>query len=949
MLSIFKLLQPSYGRIRLAALGCSAMVLIVCGCGGTHTIVPPPASTFQLTVQSGGTGSGTITSAPSGISCGQTCSASFASAASVTLTAAANSGSSFAGWSGACSGTATCTVSMTANESVTATFTTSAPAQVQLTVADAGTGTGTVTSSPAGINCGSTCSASFASGTSVTLTAAAGSGSTFAGWSGACTGTGTCTVNLTAASAVTATFNTSVVPPVQLTVADAGTGAGTITSSPSGINCGATCSASFASGTQVTLTAAATSGSTFAGWSGACTGTGTCTVNLTTNSSVTATFTTSVAPTVQLTVQSAGTGTGTVISSPSGISCPTTCSASFASGTRVTLTDAVNANSTFGGWTGACTGTGACVVTLTANTTVGATFTAAPPPVQLTVVDAGTGTGTVTSAPAGINCGSTCSDTFPSGTQVTLTATAASGSTFAGWTGACSGQATCALTLTAAATATATFSTVAGLSSINHIIFMSQENRSLDNYFGAMRQYWAANGIPDQSFDGLPQFNPATGIKPLQGPVPALPGCDPTQPLPSDCVWDPTNLVPSFHFNTVCNENTSPSWNEAHVDWDFGDQVGKYKAKNNGFVWTAAHDARTNYPTPFFDVSGIRTMGYWDGTDLNYDYFMATNFATSDRFFQPAMTRTQPNRWYQIAATSQGHAYPPPPAQNPPVYWPPLTSKTIFEELTDAGISWRIYVNPGDSANPVCPGPPYDPACLMTLSYLQQFTYGHTVVQNYPQNIAPISQYFTDLQNGTLPQVVQIEPASDVGEDEHGSDSDTGFPTDVQYGVHYVSTLINALMDTATTANNYWSDSAFILTYDESGGMYDHVPPQPAVLPGDGFDSPTDLHSDSVCHAATGPTCKFAWTGDRVPLIVVSPYAKQNYVSHTVMDTTAILKLIETRFGLAPLTNRDKAQPDMTEYFDFNNPPWMTPPTPPQQTIYPVTGPNSQCYLNTLP
>jgi phospholipase C len=425
---------------------------------------------------------------------------------------------------------------------------------------------------------------------------------------------------------------------------------------------------------------------------------------------VTATF--NLVPTAQLTVQdSSGTGTGTIVSTPAGINCPTACVYSFPVGTQVALNEAVGTNSTFAGWSGAgCSGTGvSCSVNLTVNATVIATFTAVPPPVQLTVNEVGTGTGTVTSTPAGIDCGTACIASFPNNSSVTLSATPATGSTFAGWSGgACTGLGTCTIALTTAATATATFNVAAGLNSINHIIFFSQENRSLDNYFGAMRQYWAQNAIPDQSFDGLPQFNPTTGIAPLKGAIPALPGCDPTQPLPSDCVWDTTNLVPSFHFNTVCNENTSPSWNEAHVDWDFGDQVGKYKAKNNGFVWTAAHDARTNYPAPFYDVNGVRAMGYWDGTDLNYDYFMATTFATSDRFFQPAMTRTQPNRWYLIAATSQGHAYPPPPAQNPPVYWPPLTSKTIFEELTDAGISWRIYVNPEGSA---CTGTgAYDPS-----------------------------------------------------------------------------------------------------------------------------------------------------------------------------------------------------------------------------------------------
>src|SRR5258708_6300326 len=90
-------------------------------------------------------------------------------------------------------------------------------------------------------------------------------------------------------------------------------------------------------------------------------------------------------------------------------------------------------------------------------------------------------------------------------------------------------------------------SSTGGVKQLNHIIFMAQENRGLDHYFGAMRQYWAANGIPDQSFDGLPQFNPASGVAPLQGPALSNPGCDPNQPPPSNCVVDSSNPITSFH------------------------------------------------------------------------------------------------------------------------------------------------------------------------------------------------------------------------------------------------------------------------------------------------------------------------------------------------------------------------------------------------------------------
>jgi len=195
----------------------------------------------------------------------------------------------------------------------------------------------------------------------------------------------------------------------------------------------------------------------------------------------------------------------------------------------------------------------------------------------------------------------------------------------------------------------------------------------------------------------------------------------------------------------------------------------------------------------------------------------------------------------------------------------------------------------------------------------------------------PVSQFAIDAQNNTLPQFALIEPASDAGLDEHPSDSDE-YPSNVQKGAQYAAQqIINPLMTSQS-----WSDSALIFTYDEAGGFYDHVPPQPAVAPGD-FLSPIDLQANlnDVC---TGPgqlgtgICDFSWTGYRVPLIVISPYSVKNFVSHTVRDTTAVLKMVETRFGLAPLTARDAAQPDMLEFFDFVNKPWAAPPSPPLQT-----------------
>lgn len=468
---------------------------------------------------------------------------------------------------------------------------------------------------------------------------------------------------------------------------------------------------------------------------------------------------------------------------------------------------------------------------------------------------------------------------------------------------------------------------VAALSKINHIIILAQENRSFDHYFGELRQYWADNGYPDESFDGLPQFNPMSGIPPLYGPPPTNLGCDPRFSPPQQCRFGAESpRISAYALITQCIENPSPSWNESHADWNFLDQLGLYPAKLNAYVHTAAHDARVlNY----YDSDGIRAMGYYTGDELNYYYFMASNFATSDRWFSPVMTRTPPNRAYLYAATSQGAVYPRGTNAHDSGF---MSAHTIFQELQAKHETWKIYVNPKGSK---CTGPPYDPACLLTLSYIQNFKWGQTIPTQYPNNIDTTDDFLADLQNGTLPAVSEIEPATDAGLDEHPSTSDST-PSRLQNGAAYVASLINALM-----ASSYWQDSVFILTFDEFGGLGDHVPPQPAVSP-DGI-KPRDLNPGDACTKGTGPLCDFIYTGYRVPLIVISPYTKQHYVSHTVADYTATLKLIETRFGLPPLTQRDAAQMDMTEFFDFKNPAWLTPPTPPAQNI------SSPCYLDKLP
>ncbi len=348
-----------------------------------------------LTVSGLGSGNGTITSTPGGISCTITrgvasgsCSARFSLGSTVSLAGAPASGSDFGGWSGACDGGSACAIVMTDNRTALGTFT----AQLALTVAPAGDGNGSVRSSPAGISCtltdgtpSGTCSARFPPGTNVTLVADAGAFSDFDGWSNACSGSAGCTVAMTEARTVGATFPSRPL----LTVGGSGAGSGTVTSSPAGIACTITagaasgaCSVRFPRGSAVALTVSPGSAAAFAGWSGACTGTSACTLEMTTGRAVVASFQ-EAAPGYRLTVRPDpnNLASGTVTSSPAGIACELfgtqasgNCTADFASGTTVTLSPTAGQTSIFGGWGEACAGSSTCTVTMNDNRAVTARF-----------------------------------------------------------------------------------------------------------------------------------------------------------------------------------------------------------------------------------------------------------------------------------------------------------------------------------------------------------------------------------------------------------------------------------------------------------------------------------------------------------------------------------------------------------------------------------------------
>ena len=392
----------------------------------------------------------------------------------------------------------------------------------------------------------------------------------------------------------------------------------------------------------------------------------------------------------------------------------------------------------------------------------------------------------------------------------------------------------------------------AGLTDVHHIIFTFQENRSFDNYFGMMDQYRANNGVNDNAVDGL---NLNTQLTDIGG-----------------------QKISPFHLQTECQENTQPSWNASHADYDNGLMDDFLKTGND-------------FPSPSsIDPNGTRAIGYYDWTDLPYYYALAFQFATSDRYFSSAMAPTGVNRSYTFAATSLGFIGTPQPPSGG--YFNNLT---IFDLLDRAGISWRYY-------------------------YQQAAPQWITIWSTYSRDsdkVVPISQYYSDLEDeSTFPQVAFIEETGSKDEHPKPNPGQNDSPENIQEGASLMSNIIGSLMASPT-----WKTSVLILSYDEGGGLYDHVPPPNMPAP-DGY-APYISKTD-----AAG---LFNQAGFRVPLMVVSPWTIPHFVSHIPEDHTSILKFIETRFSLPPLTSRDAAADNMMEFFNFQSPAWMTPPTLPTQ------------------
>jgi phospholipase C len=330
-----------------------------------------------------------------------------------------------------------------------------------------------------------------------------------------------------------------------------------------------------------------------------------------------------------------------------------------------------------------------------------------------------------------------------------------------------------------------------------------------------------------------------------------------------------------FHQTAYCEvADLSHSWNGSHAQWNDGAM--------DGFTATNVHPD---------DPSGRRTMGFYRRKDLPYYHKLYRTFATGDRYFCSLLGPTFPNRFYLMAATSFGHIH-----NDLPAGTDQFAQRSIFNLLDESGITWKVYQS--------------------QISFAFVFAY----VRNLRSaQLVPIAQFFADAAAGTLPQVSFVDPlffSSDpnVQSDEHP-------PANVQVGEAFVAGVLNALM-----ASPLWGRSAAFLTYDEHGGFFDHVPPPPACVPdpipptGDAGDVPA----------------AFDRYGFRVPFVVVSPWARRRFTSHTVYDHTSVLRFIQTRFDLPALTARDANADPMLELFDFSAPTFARPPKLPPAPIGPV-------------
>jgi phospholipase C len=352
--------------------------------------------------------------------------------------------------------------------------------------------------------------------------------------------------------------------------------------------------------------------------------------------------------------------------------------------------------------------------------------------------------------------------------------------------------------------------------------------------------------------------------------------------------------VPYVHAPHTCVFDPDHSWSGTHKEWDNGAM--------DGFV-VANDENPADLPTgddPSL-ASGDRSMVYYDQTDLPFYYAIAQSFATADHYHAPVLGPTWPNRMYLYAATSFGLTFNTFPDIS--AYPFPDNDASILDELVKRHVDWWIYRESVAAA---------------------EMIYNIGVVNRWgPAPLKTLDDFFNDAAAGTLPPMSFIDPnfaqEGSTGDDEHP-------PGDVQVGQALSAKITKALF-----ASPQWAHTALFITWDEHGGFYDHVAPPSACIP-----------DDTAPILDTGDTTPgtFDHEGMRVPLLVISPYAKKGYVGHTTYDHTSITRFIEAKFKIPALTRRDANADPLMDLFDFSAPQNLVP----EAIADPVVDPTEQAY-----
>jgi phospholipase C len=294
--------------------------------------------------------------------------------------------------------------------------------------------------------------------------------------------------------------------------------------------------------------------------------------------------------------------------------------------------------------------------------------------------------------------------------------------------------------------------------------------------------------------------------------------------------------------------------------------------------WNASHEAWDNGANDgFVKASAPVAMRFWDKHDLPFTYSLVEHFPFGERYFCSVLGQTFPNRCYLFSGTSSGTI-------NDTIAPAPPPNGTILDRLDAHNIDWGVYYQSGSYPSfELVPGS--DTAARMA-NHVQQF-----------------DQFLPDVAQGRMKQFTFLDPNYATTSEEN--------PQDIQLGERYLAQVVKTLMNAPT-----WKKTVLIINYDEHGGYYDHVPPPAALAP----DSIAPILESGDLPGA------FDRYGFRVPLIVVSPWARRGYVSRVVQDHTSVLAFIERKWNLPAMTLRDANAQPMTDYFNFRKPAFLKPP-----------------------